>query len=368
MAKQRKAPPGTYWRGQILWGRLVVKGREIRWSLDTSDVTIARSRYTIRRDKEIAAAKHGDERKEWGDVVLAWTDHIIGNVGPNTLKRYLVSLRMVTADLDGCYLDEIDARVIADLVKRRKKGTDLEKGGASNATIRRDLGAVSSVLGFAKDEGWIKENVAFDRLVRLKERRDPIVLPSLADIAFVVGRAPGLFATMIEVARLTGCRQEELVTLQRRHLDFERRQMTVIGKGNKLRTIDMLGAYDALSRLPVHLHSKWVFWHDDGLPYRNVASRFVAMTKSAHEAAQRSKRHFRPFRFHDLRHLFAVSYLKDRQGGLYELQRHLGHGSVTTTEGYLSYLTPEEAAAARGAHGTKSGTSAPVSRSAGAEI
>src|SRR3954447_11949849 len=88
--------------------------------------------------------------------------------------------------------------------------------------------------------------------------------------------------------------------------------------------------------------SQVVFWHGRGESYANVASRFRAMVLSARKAAQREKRDFRPFRFHDLRHRFAVDYLKNRQGSLYDLQQHLGHGSVKVTEPYLDYLTPEE--------------------------
>jgi integrase/recombinase XerD len=102
---------------------------------------------------------------------------------------------------------------------------------------------------------------------RLKERRDPIVLPEDRDIERVIARAPGLFAHLIradansatassvkptsrrllplprtEIARrlrstcrLTGCRQDELVTLERRHVDLSRRAISVLGKGNKRR-------------------------------------------------------------------------------------------------------------------------------------
>ena len=51
---------------------------------------------------------------------------------------------------------------------------------------------------------------------------------------------------------------------------------------------------------------------------------------------------FKRFRFHDLRHLFAVEALR---GGMsiYALSKHLGHTSVKTTEIYLAFLTPEKA-------------------------
>jgi integrase/recombinase XerD len=256
----------------------------------------------------------------------------------------MVSLNQVAEDLKGCFLDEIDKVTISGLVKRRRRG------GASNATVRRDLVAVSSVLGFCEDEGWIDRNPALPQLKRMKERRDPIVLPEHDHIRFVIGRAPGLLAKLIEAALNTGCRQDELVLLQRSRLDYGRRQFTVLGKGNKQRTLDMLDAYPVFAAAPAYATGKYVFWHGAGLPYRNVASRFAAITESAQKSAHAEGREFRRFRFHDLRHRFAVDFLKDGRGTIYDLQQHLGHRSVKTTEIYLQFLTPEEAQNAK--HGS----------------
>ena len=44
---------------------------------------------------------------------------------------------------------------------------------------------------------------------------------------------------------------------------------------------------------------------------------------------------------HDLRHKFAVDYLR-KGGSIYQLQQYLGHASIRTTEGYLAYVTPEQ--------------------------
>lgn len=341
MAKQRKAPAGTYWRGNTLWGRITVHSREIRWSLRTGDAEVARSRYEARRQREVAAAHYGDARRTWGDAVLAWTDHIAANVSPNTLKRYMVSLRQVEPHLKGCFLDEIDKALVSGIIRDRRRQ------GAINATIKRDLGAVSSVLGYCEDEDWVDSNPALARLKKLKERRDPIVLPELAHIAYVVERAPGMLARMIEAALTTGCRQNELVTLKRNRVDLPRRQVTVIGKRNKLRTIDMLDSFDVFRATAVHMRSRFVFWHGDGAAYANVASRFAEITRSAQRTAQSEGRDFRRFRFHDLRHRFAVDYLKAGKGSVYDLRDHLGHDSVKTTEAYLKFLTPEEARRAK---------------------
>jgi integrase/recombinase XerD len=340
---KRSAPEGCYWRGQTLWGRATIAGREHRWSLGTSDAKVARARRAAEKARLIARSRFGDDRKIWDDAVEAWADHIAANVGPTTIKRYSVSLAQVSLLLAGRHLDEIDRALMAEIVRDRRAR------GASNATIRRDLGAVSSVLGFCEDHEWITANPALAQLKRLKERRDPIVLPEPADIERVIARAPGLFATMIRAAWLTGCRQEELSSLERSRVDLHRRQATIVGKGNKLRTIDLHGAYGLLRAAAMSLRSKFVFWHGEGDPYANVASRFAEMTASAQKAAQAEGAEFRRFRFHDLRHRFAVDFLKEKLGTIYDLQLHLGHSSIKTTELYLQYLTPEEARAAKGA-------------------
>lgn len=43
-----KAPPGTYWRGPVLWGRVMVRGHEHRFSLQTADPAEA----IVRRNDE----------------------------------------------------------------------------------------------------------------------------------------------------------------------------------------------------------------------------------------------------------------------------------------------------------------------------
>lgn len=338
MPKQKKAPPGTYWRGDTLWGRITVNGREIRWSLRTDEAEVALSRVKARREREVATAHYGDQRPSWEDAYLAWGEHIAAHAKPSTVKRYDVSLKQLEPFLRNCFLDEIDKGLVGEVIRQRRAV------GVTNATIRRDLTALSSVLGYCEEEGWKDDNPALARLRRLKERRDPIVLPEHDHIERVIARAPGLFGPLIRAALLTGCRQDELVTLERRQLDMRRRQVALYKtKTSRPRVIDMLDAHDLFATMPINMRSKHVFWHDDGQQYRNVASRFRVFVLDAQKSAQREGVDFRPFRFHDLRHRFAVDYLKNHHGTLYDLQQHLGHSSVKVTEIYTAYLTPEEA-------------------------
>ena len=289
----------------------------------------------------MAASYYGDSRVRYEDIAATWAErHILHEVGPQAAKRYGVSLRQLEPFLLPLFLDEIDKAKIDEIVTARRAQ------GVSTQTIRNDLTALSSVLKFAD----VDNNPALIRLQRLKARRDPIVLPEPAHIERMIGRCPGRMSDLVAFAWRTGLRLEELVTAERAKLDHVHRQLTVIGKGNKLRVIDLDfgGAYEIVRAMPARLGCKWLFWHGEGEPYRNLSSRFAGLVQgelAAAESAAREARHaepaFRKFRFHDLRHRHAVDWLKAGRS-IYDLQQRLGHGSVKTTEIYLKFLTPEE--------------------------
>src|SRR5947208_3132362 len=105
---KRKAPRGTFWRGSVLWGRIQVGGRDVKWSLRTDDPEVAKRRVKEARDRAIAVAHYGDARKTFQEVMEGWEQHIIRHVSPKTVLRYAVSLGQLQSFLDGLYLDEID--------------------------------------------------------------------------------------------------------------------------------------------------------------------------------------------------------------------------------------------------------------------
>jgi hypothetical protein len=125
--------------------------------------------------------------------------------------------------------------------------------------------------------------------------------------------------------------------------------MTLIGKGRKLRVIalDPYGGYDLMYGLPAYAHKQLLFWHGEGESYKNFASQFAGIVERTEAFAKANGVDFRPFRFHDLRHLHAVEWLKDGRS-IYDLQNRLGHRSIKTTEMYCTYLTPEAQRAAKG--------------------
>jgi integrase/recombinase XerD len=340
MPNKPPAPKFTYWRGDTLWARFTVDGSEIRESLRTGSPKVAARRVAELRNKAIGRAKFGETHCLWDDAVTAWAEHIRSHVGsPRTAKRYSDSLSIAgryfsTKPIVDIGKDEINRFVVA------------RRAEVSNATIRRDLQALSSLFDYAEEMGWREGNPALAKMRRLKEHRDPITLPDEDDYQFVLSRLAPAYADLLRAARATGMRQTELATAERKHLNRDTGSLLVRGKGNKQRAIRLSQeAMAILCRQPAAIGCPFIFSHN-GKPITKAAFVFSRARRAAQKAADKAKVPFRGFRFHDMRHLYAVETLRDG-GNIYDLQQHLRHSSVKTTEMYLEFLTPEEAERAK---------------------
>jgi integrase/recombinase XerD len=331
---------GLYQRNGIFWARFKVRGHEYRASLRTRSRAVAERRLkSLKEHIENTAYFGASDPVAWETAVISWAN-AWGRLGikPRTGARYQQSLIVCRPWLDGKKVHEIDNALLKSIVSARAKQ------GTTNATIRRDITAISSVLGHCCDEGWLEDNPArmMDRS-RFKEKKANIILPRPESIAQVFAEG-GRLVDMAELSKETGMRQEEIAGLEHDRLDRKRMTATLEDtKGNVVRVVPMSAyAFEIIDRQPRHFKAKWAFWYGNGERFANVDSSFYALVSRVARKAAQSGREFRRFRFHDLRHFFAVHYLKDRRGGLYDLQQVLGHKSVKTTEGYLDHLTPEE--------------------------
>lgn len=339
-----------YRRGGIWWLRATVRGAEYRESLRTRDVKAARKARDTRIEALTQAAGAG-RAVMWLEAVASWAEATAGHFSANTARRYGTSLLMVEPFLMPLDVAAIDGKAINTIIKERRKQ------GVTEATIRRDLTAVSRVLEHAEAEEWREGNPTLSKRKTVKERRDPITLPTREAIEQVIAEASPRFAAFIKAAEFTGCRQDELVKLPARSFNPKRSTLTVIGKGNKRRTIDLSEAATAhFSAQPRTLGSALFFTKEDGSPFDQAASDFTHLKRAVRKKLKALGIEFQGFRFHDLRHLFAVDTLRSGTMDIYKLSKHLGHTSVKTTEIYLDFLSPEEQEIAKHGVGTKYGT------------
>lgn len=326
--------PNLYKRGETWWARFKVRGVEYRRSLRTSVRGEAERRLKAFKQEIERESLFGIAAPQsWQAAVLSWNSHATADLSAKTVKRYLISLAQCRPVLDGVDLHRIDVAKLRELVKARRIQ------GASTATIRRDLTAISSVLDHAIGEGWIDENPTLTiRHKRMREKRLPISLPLEEEIALVKAAAPGRFADAMDFAREGGMREDEIFGLKRSQLGSD--EITIRGKRGRLRVIPYTRKMRRIvERQPAYIGSPYVFWHSDGQRWKSPASRFGDIRR---RVARKAAHGFTGFRFHDLRHLYAVEYLRAGKGSLYDLQQLLGHESVKTTEIYLHFLTPDQ--------------------------
>lgn len=338
-------PKNLYLREGVYWARFKVKGVEYRQSLRTRSERIALKRLSALREEVEDTTVYGVAGPiSWPDAVVSWNENIGDSLGDTSFKRYAVSLRQLRGFLDHKSVQEIDAELVRDIIKARKKL------GVKNATIRRDLTALSSVFNHAIDEGWMTDNpaTAVNRRRIVPERIERIVLPSDAALLDVYAHMPDRMRDMCEFARETGLRLSEITSLRHSAIDSVDRTITIVkGKGSKVRAIPLTPkAIEIIGRQPRYIGKPLVFWKDKGVAFVHVSSRIGAFVRAARKAAQ-EKQDFQPWSFHDLRHLFAVEYLRKGRGSIYDLQWLLGHDSISTTERYLAFLTPEQAKIAK---------------------
>lgn len=331
---------GLYQRNGIYWARFKVRGHEYRASLRTRSERVAERRLLALKQQVQDRAFFGvSDPVLWESAVVSWAgawDRL--GIKPRTGARYTQSLVCCRRWLDGKKVHEIDNALLKEIVRGRSKHR------VTNATIRRDITAISSVLGHCADEGWIEENPAhmLDRS-RFREKPSIIILPRPESVAQVFAER-FRFTDIAELSLETGMRQEEVAGLEHDRIDRKRMAATLEEtKGNAVRQVTLTArALEIIDRQPRNIRSKWVFWHGNGERFQNVDSSFYALVRRVARKAAQAGREFRRFRFHDLRHLFAVTYLREGRGTIYALQRELGHKSIKTTEIYLKHLTPDE--------------------------
>jgi hypothetical protein len=159
---------GLYQRNGIYWARFKVRGHEYRESLRTRSEARAERRLKARKqqrqDRPISApdpVSAGRPRSFHGPA--HGTSSASSAERP---ARYLTSLGQGPPLAGRQEVHDHRHSALKEIVRCA------QQAGASNATIRRDMTAISSVLGHCVDENWIEENPAhmMDRS-RFKERK-----------------------------------------------------------------------------------------------------------------------------------------------------------------------------------------------------
>lgn len=148
------------------------------------------------------------------------------------------------------------------------------------------------------------------------------------------GKYPRRDVAILMLLLDTGLRAGELCRMRTDELDLIGRRATVLGKGNKVRSVyfgqEAGRAVRAYLRDEKRDPEDVVFRTEDGEPF--CPNTLLQLVNRLGEAARISGVRCSP---HTLRHTFAVSFLR-AGGNVFSLQQMLGHTSLTMTRRYVS--------------------------------
>ena len=238
-------------------------------------------------------------------------------------------------------VSEISDRIVASAVAKRRGE------GVSNATVNRSVTQPLRAILRRCERVW-KQSI----------QRIEWTQASLTEEAAILSKTRDDYEPAVRFAMLTGCRREEIVGLEWRHVDFFTDQFTVTGKRDKSRTIPMTKAVRALLWGLKDHHPTAVFTYAakktrDG---RERGRRYpITMEGFKTEWRRHGRKGAEDFRFHDTRHT-AATRLTRATGNLKQVQRLLGHTEIATTARYAHVTTEDLRAGLEAASPTKSPT------------
>lgn len=257
---------------------------------------------------------------------------------PHTLTSY-------RKDLEDFSLFLLQTEAHQDLEKADKKivrnfMVHLSEKKIAKRSINRKLSSLRSLYLFLLKVGEIKTS-PLESIQSLKfyaEKQIPFSEEEMNNhqlAEFQPAKKSLLKELIIETLYQTGMRRAELVNLLLEAVDFSKRELKVIGKGNKARIIpvsDKLSAAMAeylQERKPLKEHEMYFFINAKG---KKLNDKFVYSTVNTYLSLVTSKKKKSP---HILRHSFATHVL-EHGAEISKVKMIMGHKSLASTQVYTS--------------------------------
>lgn len=311
---------GPYRRGRVFWARVQRQGRDIRFSLKTTNRAVAEKRFRDWLAERDGTAWGDKPRHTYAKAEERFIREHLTTLKPKSALRYGVSLKNLAGHFGDKTLDQITRSTLSEFETARR--TD----GVRPGTIRRDLACLSSLMTSAIDWEWVDDggNPVPGYLRRrakrgLKEAPGRTRYLTEAEEAKLLEHATHDVRNAITLAIDTGLRLEEMFGLKWSQVEHSRGTITTTSrtKSGRMRKVPLpLRARTIVGTLPRYLECPHVLVNPD------TETRYVNMTKGLKAAMRRAR--IIDLRWQDLRRTAGCRWLqrdRRRHGGSLDAAR-----------------------------------------------
>lgn len=342
---QTKRKENLYKRGRYWWVKIELNGRKVNESTCETSVVKAREYRDEAREKLKKLRKGGREDISYDKAMEAFLNYCESTLKPQSVKRYEVSARAVHYNLTGKNVMDISKADIIDVL-------DIRLRTVSGSAVNRDRALLSSFFSFCSQRDYVEVNPVMT-IKRQRENEPRIRNLTPKEFKIIHGECGKLLADMAEFNTLVGLRPSELVFLKHEAIDLdapdgaELKIDSIMAKSRRSRIVPLPEKAVEIYTLQIrHIKSPYIFWHSEGLPYKNAPRAIVAAASSASKKAltkvtcgkeREEALKLADFEMHDLRRTFTCwEYRKGVK--LETLSKLLGHSSYAVTEKHYWFL------------------------------
>lgn len=254
-----------------------------------------------------------------------------------TIKAYRLDLKLLGSFIASKGVESLAKIVTVDI---REFLFSRDQIGNGRARIRRFVAVFKSFFRFSCESGWIVGDPSLGIQKPKLKRVLPVFCAAKECTALIHASLAPRESALVALLLYTGIRVSEAAELRVDRIDFHRRQIRVLGKGEKERMIPFPSALSPYLRK--HLDSgvctSFLF---PGRQSEHIATRTVQRLIQSIAKASGIKKRITP---HKLRHSYAT-HLYEEGVDLLAIKDLLGHASVATTQIYTHTSTVKLSAA-----------------------
>jgi site-specific recombinase XerD len=311
----------VFWHVTLPNGEVDKGSKSFKVKKDAQQFKLHCDKRTIQLKKEVFvdAVFLDDAVEQWKDFCLGYTEDT-RNLYVLLVDKFILSLQGEVA-----YISDLETADISSFLN------SLMRRGLANRSVNNSLKAIKSLCNYMSENFKITNPA--QGIKKLKEGDVDANYWTMEEYQRVILKSPEFVRRWIRFIACTGLRAKEFCSLRIKDCDLKRRTITVIGKGNKKRTIGINET--ALEILVNVLDGRAVKGADvvflnKGKPmtrfmlswYVGEACRDAGLTGGGPHAA---------------RHFFATQLLLAGIA-IIKVSALLGHSSISTTQTHYSHI------------------------------